>query len=335
MPLKLIPPRKGKSPNFTIRGTYLGVYIERSAGTGVRALAARVLAKIKRDIETGAVTSKTRERLTFAGAATDYMKAGGEARFLTPIIEHFTLTPVDEITQGAIDRAATKIYPDATPATRNRQVYSPVSAVLRHAGIKLALKRPKGAQGVSRNRWLWPEQAFAVIEAATATDKELGILLELLLYTGERLSPPLVMRCDELRLSENFCFIRDTKNGDPRPVHLPKQVVAALKRHPRGIGRGEQRVFRFTKGSAFYKLLRAATGRASRETRSDLSWVTPHVFCHTYGTWMRRYGGLDVIGLVATGRWKDPKSAARYTHTVVSEESRKADLLPRPKRKRA
>ncbi len=33
MPLKLIPPREGKSPNFTVRGTYLGQYVDRSAGS--------------------------------------------------------------------------------------------------------------------------------------------------------------------------------------------------------------------------------------------------------------------------------------------------------------
>ncbi|WP_436798696.1 hypothetical protein [Mesorhizobium escarrei] len=45
---------------------------------------------------------------------------------------------------------------------------------------------------------------------------------------------------------------------------------------------------------------------------------------------MRGYAGLDTRGLVGTGRWKDEKSAARYEHVVVSEEARKADLLPVP-----
>jgi hypothetical protein len=49
---------------------------------------------------------------------------------------------------------------------------------------------------------------------------------------------------------------------------------------------------------------------------------------------MRRYAGLDTRGLLGTTRWKDAKSAARYEHVVVSEESRKADLLPTPPVKR-
>jgi hypothetical protein len=59
------------------------------------------------------------------------------------------------------------------------------------------------------------------------------------------------------------------------------------------------------------------------------------IFRHTYATWMRREAGLDTKGLVATGAWRDRKSADRYEHVVVSEEARKAALLPTPDRKRA
>jgi hypothetical protein len=37
-------------------------------------------------------------------------------------------------------------------------------------------------------------------------------------------------------------------------------------------------------------------------------------------TWMRRYGGADVQGLTETGNWRDPRSAARYSHVVAREE---------------
>jgi len=38
--------------------------------------------------------------------------------------------------------------------------------------------------------------------------------------------------------------------------------------------------------------------------------------------------GLDEIGLVATGNWRDPRSARRYAHAVAREEWSKVDLLP-------
>ena len=48
MPLTLRPPRKGKSPNYEIRGTYLGVAVERSAGTPDKKLALKILIASRR-----------------------------------------------------------------------------------------------------------------------------------------------------------------------------------------------------------------------------------------------------------------------------------------------
>ena len=43
---------------------------------------------------------------------------------------------------------------------------------------------------------------------------------------------------------------------------------------------------------------------------------------------MRRYGGLDTKGLVATRNWRDERSASRYAHAVMSEEWSRVDRLP-------
>ncbi len=76
MPLELKPPRKGKTPYWSVRGTYLGIGVDRSTKTGKRAIAAKVLKKIEGQIERGEF-AETGE-LTFAKAASAYMKAGGE-----------------------------------------------------------------------------------------------------------------------------------------------------------------------------------------------------------------------------------------------------------------
>ena len=52
MPLKLVAPRKGKSPNFTIRGSYLGVAVNKSSGTDKRSVARAILARLEQAIET-------------------------------------------------------------------------------------------------------------------------------------------------------------------------------------------------------------------------------------------------------------------------------------------
>jgi integrase len=59
-----------------------------------------------------------------------------------------------------------------------------------------------------------------------------------------------------------------------------------------------------------------------------LSDFTPHDCRHTWATWMRQYGGLDLRGLPGTGTWRDIHSVLRYQHVTAGEESRAADKLP-------
>ncbi len=47
MPLKLRDPRPPKTPNYEIRGTYLGVHVERTAGTPDKKKASKALRDIK------------------------------------------------------------------------------------------------------------------------------------------------------------------------------------------------------------------------------------------------------------------------------------------------
>ncbi len=332
MPLELKPPRRGKSPYWSVRGTYLGIYVDRSTKACKRAVAAKILQGIERQIERGEFAAAGAPTATFAGAAAAYIKAGGERRFLTPLIKHFAMTPLARIDQAAIDAAAAAIYPNAAAATRNRQVYTPMQAVLRRAGARLDLARPLGAGGRKLPGWLWPEQAFALLAEAQALDPEFGLLCATLLYTGERLSEALSLDIDMLRLAEAFVFLRESKNEDPRAIFLHPYLVAQLANHPRGLDRPGERIFRFAKSGHLYSLLRAAAARAGVDLPERQAF---HIFCHTWATWMRRYGGLDTRGLMATGRWRDRKSVDVYEHVVVSEEAARAAMMPAPAAKRA
>jgi integrase len=142
-----------------------------------------------------------------------------------------------------------------------------------------------------------------------------------------RLSEALGLTWNDVRLADGFAYVPDTKNAEPRAVFLPGVAVAALG----NLGaRGSARVFRFTKSGHLYSLLRVCAFRAAVDLPQRSAF---HIFRHTYATWMRRYAGLDIKGLVATGAWKDPKSADRYSHVVVTEEARRAVLLPTPQRR--
>jgi integrase len=320
VPLKLIPPVAGRSANYRIRGTHQRVYVDRTAGSPNKAAAQAELKRLRQEIERGA--ARLHGEPTFASAAIAYLDAGGEDRFVARLNDWFGDRPLREIDQQAIDAAAVGLYPDASPATRNRQVYSPLSAIMKRAGFKTTFARPKGARGAGRLAWLKTEDAAALLEAAEAVHGRFGAMCTFLLYTGCRLSEAVTLLPSDLHLSESFAYIRQTKNGDPRPVHLPPQVVAALA----NIEMIKDRpVFRLGKAGRLYDLLRAAYEKAGLEKPERVAF---HIFRHTYGAWMRRYAGMDTAGLVATGAWKSRQAAAVYEHADVTEEARKADMLP-------
>ena len=218
MPLR--PPRPGKTPNYEIRGTYLGVAVERSAGTPDKKIAQRQLREIMRAIEHGefgqqAVVAPAEP--TFLIAAVAYLKAGGEGKYLGPILEMTGAHALrdlmlDEIDQIKIDNAASALYPSATPQTLNRQFYTPVSAVLKRVGVEARINRPKGWRGHKARSWLEPVQAFALLASAYALDPEFGLLCTILLYTGMRISEALRAKLrhldleDKKRRSKNCVF---------------------------------------------------------------------------------------------------------------------------------
>jgi integrase len=366
MPLKLVPPRKGKSPNYTIRGTYLGIYVDRTAGASNKKIATNVLNGIKRAIERGEYRETEAQPVeapkppTFADAALAYLRAGGDPKGLAKIIEATgphalrdkALVDIDQI---AIDNAAHALYPSATATTLNRQVFTPISAVLKRAGIERKIKRPKGWRGSKATSWLDPEPAFRVVAEAYKIESEFGLFCETLLYTGMRLSDPLRARVRDLRLGQSLLYIPATKNGEPRPVHLTPRLVNAFREQPARISRprkangrslangaagqsrrsagvpwlnrpADEKLFRFSKGGRLYKMLALAMkcAKVSFPRRQGAF----HLFCHTYGTWMTHFGGLDTYGLVRTKRWKDADSADRYSHTMATPEAKRADLLP-------
>lgn len=339
MPIKLVPPRKEIGQvNFYGRGTYLGISIFKSTGTPRKQIATRVIRKWEQDIERGVFEAARGE--TFMSAAVRYMEKGGERRFVARLIAHFgpeqLLRPalpqgetIENYWQRSLDNAAAILMPTQSAASRNREIYTPGSAILKVGGVKFVLERPKGSRGRELVGWLREEQAAALLRAAYGLHHEFGLLCYTLLFTGLRLAEGTRrLTCDNLNLQEGWAIIPRTKNGKPRTVFLPKHLVVELSNHPRGLDRGAEPVFKFHKGGRIYNLLAEAAGKAAVTLPERQAF---HIFRHTYGAWMKR-AGADLVG---TGAWLSKQSAARYEHLDVREEAQKAALLPAPKIKLA
>lgn len=334
MPLEIKEPRK--SPNYSIRGTYLGIHVDRSSGSPKRSIAVAKRKEIERDIERGEYRQTAiPEGDTFIVAATRYVQSGRPARYVSNLIKYFGDTPLSQINQSAIDQCALELYPASTPVTRTAYVYTPCSAILHSAGLDITIRRPKGWQGRTVTEFLNPDDASAIIRAAETIDADLALLLRFLLYTGCRVGEALKLRWDEIDIAQSLAYIRTSKNGQPRTVRLRSDLSAQIASHSR---RDDQQfVFRFRKGGHAYALLLRAKLKAcglSPPVRNKAapphkySWVGFHTWRHTFASWARRYGGMDLQGLVATGNWKDMRSAQRYAHVDARDEWQKIDLLP-------
>ena len=188
MSLKLA--RRHGSPNWYLRGTIRGVTVDESTGVADRKAAETIRAQREWEIIQASIHGR-KATASFLEAAVAYMEAGGERRYLKRLIDHFGNLPLAKIDQAAIDKAAKALYPTTAASTLNRQVYTPISAVLKHGAARglceyRQIERPTQPKG--RVRWITPAEADRLITASAA---HLRPLVTFLLYTGARVSEAL------------------------------------------------------------------------------------------------------------------------------------------------
>lgn len=329
MPLKLV--HRGRSPNYYLRGTVRGIHVFETTGTDDREAAEairirRESAVLERSIFGPAAT------MTFAEAALSYLEEGGERRFLgtydedtgewSLLIGHFGNTVVGKIRQAEVDTAAIALYPEAQAATRKRQVYVPVSAVLRHAARKgwcslPSFRHPRVKQ--PETKWSTPERLAKLLPHCTPKLRRLVLFLT---YTGARISEALRVTWEgDVALDRQTVTLRRTKNGKPRTVHLPAPLLDEMTAVPKEVRTGK--VFDWNARKAVYGPLKRACKRAGVE------YLPPHQQGrHTYATWLRTYAGLDLVGLKEAGGWDTLSMVGRYAHVVPAESAKAADQMP-------
>jgi len=169
MPLKLF--RRAPGGAWYIRGTIAGQRLYES--TGCLQKSAADAWRMRREQEISERHSRgPAATFTFAAAALAYIEAGGETRFLRPILEYFgPALRLDDLDNAALVRAAAAIYPHAAPATINRQLITPVSAIVTMAAEDgraqyRKFRRLKGAR--ARTRWLTPLEMDRFLDQAGA-----------------------------------------------------------------------------------------------------------------------------------------------------------------------
>ena len=331
MPLKLV--KRPKSPNWIIRGTLRSVRVEESTGTPDKRAAEEIKAKREGEILTESIYGKV-ATMSFAQAALSYLEGGGSRRFIRPLLDHFGTTSLRQIEQAAVDHAAMKLYPKASGTTKNRQVYTPVSAIMQHAARKgwcprPVFARPKASKGVVR--WLKIGEADRLIAACAP---HLRPLVTLLLYTGARAGEALWLDWSNVDLQRKHVSFPKTKNGEARGVPLHGRVIAALETLPNREGP----VFRAPNGAPYARPAlgddddtsagsRIKTAFRGACRRASIANFTPHCCRHTWATWHYQ-ANRDFAALQRLGGWKTLSMVMRYAHTNVDEHAHTIDRLP-------
>lgn len=318
--------RRHGSPHWYIRGTVRGVTVDESTGVAARAAAETIRARREWEILQGSIFGR-KATASFLEAVVAYLAAGGEGRFMRPLLDHFGTMPLGNIDQAAIEQAAKAINPTAGAATLNRQIFTPISAVLKHAAARglcehRQFERPKQPKG--RIRWLTPVEADQLI--AKCAD-HLRPLLIFLLYTGGRVSEALYLGWKQVDLARAHVHFLETKNGESRGVPLHGRVIKELTK----LAHRDGEVFRRPDGLPYKRKtnaggqIKTAFNGACR--RSGTVDFTPHDCRHTWATW-HYAANRDLVALMKLGGWKSEKMVLRYAHVNVSHLAPSIAALP-------
>lgn len=347
MPLSLT--RRGAKGAWQIVGTVAGQRIRQSARTADRRLAEEARAELEASLYRGAVYG-ARAVITWDQAVNSYLDAAprsaAEQARLLRLLDHLTGKRLSDITQATIDRVIqARCRPDAQPATKLREVITPIRAVLAHAARRQwcdlpAFEAPKGASGVKRTRWLTPAEADRLVAACAP---HLAPLALFLIGTGARLSEALALEWGDVDLAHGRALLRDTKQGRDRVAEPPPRTVAALAgiKHREGrvfrppAKRGKQATHYADTGGLYGGQVASAWRGACR--RAGIADATPHTLRHTWASWhyaMHR----DLMKLKSDGDWSTVSQTERYTKLVpatMAPEIRKFLGLTKPSKRAA
>lgn len=279
-------------------GSIDGKRVRESTGTAIRADAEEIAAKRERELHVEKVYG-TEAILTFGAAVGYYLDAGKSDRYLKPIFAKLERKKVKDIKPGNVIDLAYRLYPGAGPATLNRQVITPIQAVINHCAKRgmcspvrfERLKVPSKPKRVASEKWL---SAF-MAEARP----NMAALAQFMAMTGARISEAVALDWAQVDLATRTATLLKTKNGDTREAALPSALVTTLLALP---GRKD-------KGKVFgYKSRQSVqTGWNSTERRAKIEHIPPHdAGRRLFATLMIR-SGVDPVTVAEAGGWKSKR----------------------------
>lgn len=222
---------RNKTPGqiWWIVGTVAGRRVRQTTATRNHELAELILHKRERELVGDSVLGES-SRITFKEAAELYVEVGGEERFLDPLVKLIGHKRLAELTPQDVLMVCRKRYPNSSPATRIRQVYTPLNAVLRYAHREQlcelrAFKKPKCEK---RPVQAAPDSWLA--EFTEGAPPHLAAAALFLSFSGARATEACRLKWKDIDLATGRALLSKTKNGQSRQVTLAPIVISAIKR---------------------------------------------------------------------------------------------------------
>ena len=300
---------KERNGVFYAVGSVSGKRIRTSLGTRSRTQATELCAQLEARLWKRHTYGEEAVR-TFAEAAESYMKMGGEARYLDPLIRRFGNRVLGTIKPGELRSAAQAIKPNGKGSTKNRQVLIPARAIINHAAtlgwcppikvVSFPANKPKRI-AVGRE---WIDRFLAQADADGLHHLAAGVLL--MWQTGVRVSEAARILPEHLDLSRRVVLIERTKTSTWEVRHLSLELVVRIANLPQEEGLP---LFGYASRYGLGARMKAVCRRA------DLPWVPPHqAGRHSFATNALSMGATPKQVMEAGG-WKSARMMLElYAH---------------------
>jgi integrase len=295
--------------DFTVKGRGR---VRASSGTSNHARAKEVAqALYAKEVERS--IKGDRATVTFAEAVMLYVNRGGSLLYTKPLVEYFKNRLISDIFPGDIRAAAKAIYPNASPATLNRQGIVPARAIINAAaesGYRQHIRVKSFKAEKPKRRAVDTEWMNAFLQHA---DARTGALALLMLTTAARIGQAVKIQWEDVDFKNATVIIPAAKDHEARVAHLTPNLIVALANLPRTPDRP---VFFYRHHWNFYKHWRATCKAAG------IDYVPPHqAGRHTFATMMLA-AGVDPRTIAERGGWKSVRLMLEtYAHNDAGAEA--------------
>lgn len=312
-----------------IRGHHAGHPYFESLKTGNRALATQKFAARQAEIVKGAEDQQDTTKVNFAACVQIYFGSEDPEKLdptgrVARVFDQIAEVIMNRYGQTDLDELARKLYPNAGPKTRNREVYTPFIAVYNAAAA---------AGKVIERRWRRPKGANDVVPVYPPTDKQIARMIAaacskwgrtewerlrnkaaILAYTltGDRTGAIINVLWAHIDFDAGTIHFPKTKNTQPRTLLMPPALIKALKALAALGCDPKERVFGWKTRFGPAQMIAHARQRAGIER------VRPHdIGRHAFGRRGRRQIGFDRAELKSAGNWRSDSAASRYDHLDI------------------